>query len=70
LKAAADAVMNDILVKRGLTDYASVCDSTNNTPDRVDANQLWLDIAIKPTRAAEFIYIPIRVVATSATIGK
>lgn len=68
LKTAADGIMNDILIKRGLTDYASYCDATNNTPDRIDRNELWLDIAIKPTRAAEFIYIPIRVVSTSATI--
>lgn len=68
LKAAADSVMNDILTKRGLFDFASYCDATNNTPDRIDRNELWLDIAIKPTRAAEFIYIPIRVVSTSATI--
>lgn len=68
LKAAADGVMNDIMIKRGLMDFASYCDGTNNTPDRIDRNELWLDIAIKPTRAAEFIYIPIRVVSTSATI--
>jgi len=68
LKTAADGVMNDILIKRGLTDYASYCDATNNTPERSYRNELWLDIAIKPVRAAEFIYIPIRVVATSATI--
>ena len=68
LKTAADGVMNDIMIKRGLSDYASYCDATNNTPERVDRNELWLDIAIKPIRAAEFIYIPIRVVATSASI--
>jgi phage tail sheath protein FI len=68
LKTAADGVMNDILIKRGLSDYASYCDATNNTPERIDRNELWLDIAIKPTRASEYIYIPIRVVATSATI--
>lgn len=68
LKTAADGVMSDILVKRGLSDYASYCDATNNTPERIDRNELWLDIAIKPVRAAEFLYIPIRVVATSASI--
>lgn len=68
LKAAADSVMNDILAKRGLTDFASYCDASNNTAARIDANELWLDIAIKPTRAAEFIYIPIRVVSTGAEI--
>jgi len=68
LKAAADGVMNDILSKRGLTDYASYCDATNNTAARIDANEMYLDIAIKPTRAAEFIHIPIRVVSTGAQI--
>jgi hypothetical protein len=68
LKTASDGIMNDILVKRGLTDYASICDGSNNTPDRIDRNELWLDVAIKPTRAAEFIYIPIRVLSTSAAI--
>lgn len=68
LKAAADAMLNDVLVKRGLTDYATYCDESNNTGARIDRNELWLDVAIKPTRAAEFIYIPIRVVATDAGI--
>ena len=68
LKAAADGLLNDVLVKRGLMDYASYCDETNNTATRIDNNELWLDIAIKPVKAAEFIYIPIRVVSTAASI--
>lgn len=68
LKAAADAVMSDLITKRGLTDFASYSDSTNNTADRIDAGEMYLDVAIKPTHAAEFIYIPIRVVSTSAQI--
>lgn len=68
LKAAADSILNDILVKRGLSDYASYCDESNNYGDRIDRNELWLDIAIKPVRAAEFIYIPIRVTTTDADI--
>ena len=68
LKAAADSILNDILVKRGLTDYATYCNESNNYGDRIDRNELWLDVAIKPTRAAEFLYIPIRVTATSADI--
>jgi phage tail sheath protein FI len=68
LKAAGDGVLSDLVTKRGLSDFASYSDSTNNTADRIDANEMYLDIAIKPISAAEFIYIPIRVVATSATI--
>ena len=68
LKAAVDAFLSDIVVKRGLYDFASLSDDTNNTPDRIDRNELYIDVALKPVRAAEFIYIPIRIVATGAEI--
>lgn len=68
LKALVDAFLGNLITQRGLYDFATVCDATNNTPDRIDANEMFIDVAIKPVRAAEFIYIPIRVVSTSATI--
>lgn len=68
LKALVDGFLGDLIVKRGLYDFATVCDESNNTPDRIDRNELWLDIAIKPVKAAEFIYIPIRIVPTGAQI--
>jgi Phage tail sheath protein subtilisin-like domain/Phage tail sheath C-terminal domain len=68
LKAMADNRLNDILVKRGLIDYATKSDESNNTPDRIDRNELWLDVALKPTKASEYIYIPINVVNTGADI--
>lgn len=68
LKATVDNFLGDLIVKRGLYDFASVCDDSNNTPDRIDRNEMYIDIALKPVRAAEFIYIPIRIVATGAEI--
>jgi len=68
LKAVVDAFLSDILVKRGLFDFATISDETNNTPDRIDRNEMYIDVALKPVRAAEFIFIPIRIVATGATI--
>ena len=68
LKAAADGMLSDVLSKRGLYDFATLCDASNNTATRIDRNELWLDVAIKPVKAAEFIYIPIRVVSTGADI--
>lgn len=68
LKAAVDSFLADIVVKRGLYDFATICDETNNTPDRIDRNELFLDCLIKPVKSAEFIYIPIRVVSTAAEI--
>jgi len=37
-----------------------VCDETNNTATRIDRNELYVDVAIEPVKAAEFIFIPIR----------
>jgi hypothetical protein len=66
LKAAVDGFLGDILIKRGLYDFVVLCDASNNTPTRIDRNELWCDVALKPMKAAEFIYIPIRVLATGA----
>ena len=55
--------LNGLIGSRALYDYAVLCDSTNNTPDRVDLNQLWIDVLVQPLNAVEFIYIPVRVVA-------
>ena len=68
LKAVVDAFLGDLIVKRGLYDYVTVCDESNNTPDRIDRNEMYIDIALKPVKAAEFLYIPIRIVATGASI--
>jgi len=60
LKEQIEQLMNDLVAKRGIYDYLVVCDESNNTNDRIDRNELYVDIAIEPTKAAEFIYIPIR----------
>jgi phage tail sheath protein FI len=61
IKQAVEGLMNDLVAKRALYDYLVVCDDTNNTPDRIARNELYVDIAIAPVRAVEFIYIPLRV---------
>lgn len=68
IKALVDSFLSNLIVKRALYDYATVCDESNNTPDRIDRNELYVDIALKPVKAVEFIYIPIRVVTTAAEI--
>jgi hypothetical protein len=55
------ALMIDLVNKRGLYDYLVVCDLTNNTPTTIDRNELYVDIAIEPVKAVEFIYIPMRI---------
>ena len=55
------SLMVDLVNKRGIYDYLVVCDTSNNTPATIDANELYVDIAIEPTKAVEFIYIPLRI---------
>lgn len=63
-KATFEGFLANILKQRGIYDFAVVCDTTNNTPARIDANEFYVDVAIEPTKSAEFIYIPIRIVNT------
>lgn len=63
-KLVFEKFLADILAKRGVYDYVVVCDESNNTPARIDRNELWIDVAIEPAKAVEFIYIPIRIVNT------
>ena len=57
---AITGLMTDLVAKRGIYDYLVVCDLSNNTPARIDRNELYVDIAIEPVKAVEFIYIPVR----------
>lgn len=63
---AVTSLMLDIQTKRGIYDYLVICDLSNNTPTTIDRSELWLDLAIEPVKAVEFIYIPIRVLNTGA----
>lgn len=60
LKQQIEQTLNDLVAKRGVYDYLVVCDETNNTTDRIDRNELYVDVAIEPVKSAEFIFIPIR----------
>jgi hypothetical protein len=66
IKAAAESLMQELVGQRALYDYIVVCDESNNTPSRIDRNELYMDIAIEPVKAIEFIYIPLRLKNTGA----
>jgi hypothetical protein len=69
ISGVVQTLLVDLVAKRGIYDYLVVCDESNNTPARIDANQLWIDVAIEPVKAAEFIYIPVRVLNTGEIAG-
>jgi phage tail sheath protein FI len=64
-----NSLMIDLIAKRAIYDYLVLCDSSNNTPARIDRNELWVDVAIEPVKAVEFIYIPLRIKNTGALSG-
>ncbi len=61
IKQAVESLLLELVGLRALYDFAVVCDESNNTPARIDRNELYVDIAIEPVKAVEFIYIPLRV---------
>ena len=60
IKQAVESLLLELVGLRAIYDFAVVCDETNNTPSRIDRNELYVDVAIEPTKAIEFIYIPLR----------
>jgi len=58
---AISSMFADLVAKRGVRDYLVVCDTSNNTPARIDRNELYVDIAVEPIKSVEFIYIPVRI---------
>ena len=63
-KAVFDNLLANVQGLRGINDFVVIVDESNNTPDRIDRNELWIDVALEPIRAIEFIYIPVRIVNT------
>jgi hypothetical protein len=62
-------LLADIQSRRGITAYKVVVDASNNTPERIDRNELWVSIFIKPTRSVEFIVLNLAVINTGTSFS-
>ncbi len=69
IKAQAESLLLELVGNRAIFDFLVVCDESNNTPTRIDRNELYLDIAIEPVKAVEFIYVPLRLKNTGEIAG-
>ena len=69
IKQQVDSLLLELVGQRALYDFLVVCDESNNTPNRIDRNELYIDIAIEPVKAVEFIYIPLRLKNTGEIAG-
>ena len=63
-----DPLLADIQRRRGLVEYRVVCDETTNTAVRVDRNELWCKVLLKPTKAAEIVVFELNLTNQSATL--
>ena len=63
-----DPLLGDIMRRRGIVDYKVVCDETTNTPVRVDRNELWCKVLLKPTKAAEIVVFELNLTNQAATL--
>ena len=61
--------LREVQGRRGVTDFKVVCDSTNNTPAVIDANQFVGDIYIKPARSINYIQLNFVAVATGVNFN-
>ena len=59
-------LLSDISQRRGITQYKVVCDESVNTPVRVDRNEMWCKVLIKPTKTAEMVIFELNLTNQSA----
>ena len=56
-KNQIEPFLDDIKGRRGIYDFLVLVDESVNTPERVDRNEFWTEIFVKPVKAAEFIVL-------------
>jgi hypothetical protein len=59
--------LESVQQRQGLYAFKVIMDSSNNTPDVIDRNQLVGQIYLQPTKTAEFIYLDFNILPTGAT---
>jgi len=64
VQVTAERYLAGLKSLRAVYDYAARCDESNNPPAVIDSNSLYVDIAIRPAKSIEFIYIPITLLNT------
>jgi hypothetical protein len=61
--------LRQIQAQRGITAFKVVCDSTNNPPAVVNANQFVGDIYVQPARSTNFIQLNFIAVGSGVTFN-
>lgn len=65
----SNSFLADIQARRGLYAFNVVCDERNNTPERIDRNELQVAYFLKPVKAAEFIVLNLVILRTGSSFS-
>ena len=65
-KNIVEPFLRDVQGRRGIVDFAVICDSSNNTSQVVDSNQFVAEIYVKPSRSIN--YITLSFIATRSSV--
>jgi hypothetical protein len=65
--AKVNPILETVKRERGVEDFKIVMDSSNNTPETRDRNELYGEIFIKPTKAVEFIGLTFTITPSGAS---
>lgn len=68
-KSLVDKFFTNLVALNAVTDFITVCDTSNNTAERIDNNELWIDVACVPARTIDFVYIPVRLENTGTDLS-
>jgi len=64
VKSIIDSYMDDIQARRGVYEYMTICDDTNNTPEDIDNHRLNVWLFIKPVQSIEYINFTVVITRT------
>jgi hypothetical protein len=70
ITADVDSFLSDVQAAGGLVDKKVVCDSTNNTADVINNNQLIVSIYLQPPTVVEFIQFQVVITKQGATFAR
>ena len=69
VEGLVNPLLEDIANNRGITEFKVVCNETTNTPIRIDRNEMWCKVLIKPTKTAEMVVFELNLTNQSAQIS-
>lgn len=68
IQTIINSYLDSIKARRGLYEYTTVCDDSNNTSEVIDNNMMYVDTYLQPIKTAEVIVYRSIVTRTGATL--